>query len=280
MDYQLGLIGFPIEHSLSPWIHESFMEQVNVKGSYRRIEIQPDTNFQEQFSMLKEKKLDGFNITVPYKQEILPFLDKIDPVATDIGAVNTVSVENGCWVGYNTDGIGYLRSLEKAYPKIMKQEKARILLLGAGGACRGIYHAFLNAGFSHIDIANRTIEKAENITTLKNEETVTKVMTLEEAESLIDRYDLIIQTSSVGMKPETDRSIIQLKKIKKGAIVSDIVYQPIQTAFLHQARNLGALIHNGHTMLLYQAQYAFEIWTGKRVPIGDMESKLKLILEG
>ncbi|AVQ99436.1 shikimate dehydrogenase [Oceanobacillus iheyensis] len=280
MVYRLGLIGYPIEHSLSPWIHESFMNQVRVNGSYRRIEISPDTNFHEEISMLKQENLNGFNITVPYKQKILPFLDQVDPGAADIGAVNTICVEDGQWIGYNTDGMGYLRSLVEEYPEIIKQDKVHVLLLGAGGACRGIYHAFVNAGFKNVDIANRTIEKAEEIALLQGEGTVTEVFTLEEAARLTGRYDLIIQTSSVGMKPETDTSIIPLNQIKKGAIVSDIVYQPIKTAFLQQADDLGAKLHYGHTMLLYQAQYAFEIWTGKRVPIGEMDRELKTILEG
>ncbi|MFD2630897.1 shikimate dehydrogenase [Oceanobacillus kapialis] len=279
MDYRLGLIGYPVEHSLSPWIHESFMKQIAVKGSYTKYEIPLSDDFSKRIANIKKEGLQGFNVTVPYKQRIIPFLDKIDSIAGEIGAVNTVSFEDGLWVGYNTDGFGYLRSLEMEFPALMENTAIRILLVGAGGACRGIYHTFANAGFRNVDIANRTIEKAEDITK-KHEKLNTKVFTLEEAAERTDQYDLIIQTSSVGMKPGIEEKIIQLDRLKKGAIVSDIVYQPIKTAFLKQAKESGAAIHFGHTMLLYQAQYAFEIWTGKRVPIDDMDKKLKLLLEG
>src|SRR5690625_3525257 len=111
MQYQFGLIGYPIEHSLSPWIHEQFLKRTNLKGTYSIFEIETTRSFSEEMKKLKKKQLDGFNVTVPYKEKIINYLDEIDEQAERIGAVNTVLCKNNKWIGYNTDGIGYVRSL-------------------------------------------------------------------------------------------------------------------------------------------------------------------------
>lgn len=278
--YQLGLIGYPIQHSLSPWIHERFLAKAGLKGNYRLFEINPTTPFEEEIEKLKSLNLDGFNVTVPYKQTIIPYLDEVDHEAKVIGAVNTVVNSNGKWIGYNTDGKGYIRSLEGNYPNIFSHRNKRILLIGAGGAARGIYYALTSIGLKQIDIANRTIKSALTIANLANKSTATKILSIKEAESNLSQYDLIIQTTSVGMKPHSDQTIISLEHLKKNSIVSDIVYQPIETKILSDAKNQSASIHFGHTMLLYQAQYAFEIWTNKLVKINEMEKELKQMLKG
>ncbi|WP_087971741.1 shikimate dehydrogenase [Oceanobacillus rekensis] len=280
MVYHLKLIGYPIKHSLSPWIHEQFLEKANLQGTYTINEINPEDSFEEQMNRLKKEQIDGFNVTVPYKQAIIPFLDVLDETARKMGAVNTVVNKNGRWIGYNTDGIGYLRSLESMYPELFTDKKKRVLLLGAGGATRAIYYALDASGFTTIDIANRTRASAEEITEAANSSAQTEILSLEEAEKHAGNYDLIIQTTSVGMKPKQNDTIIKSDNIKTNAIVSDIVYQPIQTKFLRCSAERGAMTHQGHTMLLYQAQYAFEIWTGKKIKMDDMEVKLKDILEG
>src|SRR5699024_10052175 len=150
---------------------------------------------------LKKQNLNGFNVTVPFKEKIIPYIDELDELAERVGAVNTVLCKQGKWIGYNTDGIGYVRSLLDYYPEIKEMKNAQIMILGAGGAAKGIFNALIKSGFSHITIANRTIEKANEIisnhTTLPNLHT----MSLKTAEDKIDKYDVIIQTSSVGMKP-------------------------------------------------------------------------------
>lgn len=278
MTYLFGLIGYPIKHSLSPWIHTQFLEKTNITGSYDIFEIDVNTNFKQAITELRKKKINGFNVTVPYKEKIIPELDSIDDQAKRIGAVNTVLNRDGQLIGYNTDGLGYVKSLEMAYPKI-KATDIKILLLGAGGAARGIYNGLKGSGYLNVDIANRTIKKAEEI-----KETFTKgkteVMSLQTAEQILDRYDLIIQTTSVGMKPDVEEKIVNITQLKPNVIVSDIVYQPIMTEFLKSAQEKGAQIHTGHTMLLYQAQLAFNIWTETQVDVGNMNKKLQTILEG
>src|SRR5690625_4661782 len=163
-----------------------------------------------------------------------------------MSAVNTVHNRNGEWIGYNTDGTGYVRSLINKFPHLeTEKKKKRILLIGAGGAARGIYYSLMSFGFSSIDIANRTLQSAENIATLKLDHVETNVITLEKAETDINDYDIIIQTTSVGMKPNINQSIIDISTVKKDCIISDIVYQPIKTKFLTEAEKVGASIHFG-----------------------------------
>ncbi|HAM81311.1 shikimate dehydrogenase [Ornithinibacillus bavariensis] len=278
MELRLGLIGYPIKHSLSPWIHKRFMQQTNIEGTYRIEEVLPD-EFEQQITRIIHS-YDGFNVTVPYKQKIISYLDELDENAAKIGSVNTVINVEGRLIGYNTDGIGYVRSLESSFPEIMEKKKSKILIIGAGGAARGIYVALNQCGFQFIDIANRTKEKAEAIAKLRKKPTTTEVIGLKQAEEHIGNYPLIVQTTSVGMLPNQDMVPIQLHHLPKKVNVSDIIYQPFWTKFLKEANDKGANIHHGHTMLLYQAQYAFEIWTGIRPSLGNMNRELKLLLEG
>ena len=275
MSYHLGLIGYPIKHSLSPWIHQQFLNQTGLKGTYDLFEFQPDQDFSNDLDQLKEKNIHGFNVTVPYKEKIIHHLDALDHNAKAMGAVNTVYNRNGEWIGYNTDGIGYVRSLLNKFPQLEREKEKRILLIGAGGAARGIYYALMIFGFSSIDIANRTLQSARNIAHLRLNHVDTNVISLQKAETDLYEYDIIIQTTSVGMKPNIDHTIIHLSKVKTGCIVSDIVYQPIKTKFLTEAEKLGASIHFGHTMLLYQAQAASEIWTFKKAKLNNLDQKLE-----
>lgn len=274
MVYQFGLIGYPIKHSLSPWIHKQFLTRSGLTGDYSIIEIDPNSNISESITALRKMELDGFNITVPYKQTIIDYLDDLDESALQIGAVNTVLCKNNRWIGYNTDGIGYVRSLERKYPEIMNRKTDSVLILGAGGACKGIYHGLLANGYRHITLANRTKQKAEAIANAEN------VITLEEAQQNITKFGIIIQTTSVGMKPHQADAVIDLYGINRDTIVSDIVYQPLMTTFLNQAKQLGAKVHLGHTMLLYQAQYAFEIWTNEQSDMTGLDQQLQMQLEG
>lgn len=275
--YQFRLIGYPIQHSLSPWIHSRFMEQTNISGEYHLNEIE---NFAAEITRFKKKAINGFNVTVPYKEAIIPYLDELDESAKVIGAVNTVLVTDGKWIGYNTDGIGYVRALQETFPQVADLTEKQIVILGAGGAAKGIYAACKLQQADRIVIANRTIEKAEAIITTTKQENSDQAVSLEDVGPYLEKADIIIQTSSVGMKPNEEESIVTLPQLKQTAIVSDIVYQPIETAFLKQAKRQGVSIHHGHTMLLYQAQYAFEIWTDLRPIVGEMANELEQELRG
>lgn len=277
--YRFGLIGYPVRQSFSPWIHEEFFKRTNQSGMYTLHELNPETtSFKDELDILK-KELHGFNVTLPYKQVIIPYLDELDPAAQSIGAVNTVVEQNGQWKGYNTDGMGYIKSLKNDYPHLFSNRPLKTLIIGAGGAARGIYDALINNGFTYIDIANRTLEHGEQVAKLGGNNCSTNVFALTSLQDTIETYDLIIQTTSVGMVPNKD-VIFPLRKVKEGCVVSDIVYQPIKTLFLQQAKASGACIHFGHKMLLYQAERAFHLWTNKEVVLTNMEHDLKELLEG
>lgn len=280
MDFHFGLIGYPVKHSLSPWIHEKFLQKAGLSGNYSIIEITPDESLKARLTHLEGQGVDGFNVTVPYKQTVIPYLDEIDPEAKAIGAVNTVVKQGDKWKGYNTDGKGYTRALKNKFPNTFLNKENRILIIGAGGAARGIYYALAQERFHQIDIANRTISSAENIAELCLESTKTAILSLDDARKSMHGYDVIIQTTSIGMKPNQEQSVIPVKAVKPSCIVSDIVYQPLETRFLSEAKKAGASIQYGHTMLLYQAQYAFEIWTNKHVPVDTMDNELQHRLEG
>ncbi len=273
--YKFALIGNPVTHSLSPWIHQQFLKQINRQGSYDLCEVKKEADLSEQIDYFKKNNYLGFNVTVPYKETIIAYLDELDLQAKKIGAVNTVLIKDNRLIGYNTDGLGYVKSLE-AHTQLKKD--ARILILGAGGAARGIYNGLKESAYLSVDIANRTLNKAEEIKET-NPRGKTSVITLTEAEKKLNHYDLIIQTSSVGMKPNSTAQLISLKNVSQ-AIVSDIVYQPIETQFLKQAKEQGASVHYGHSMLLYQAEIAFNIWTGKKVSAAKLDNELKSKLEG
>lgn len=280
MFYQLGLIGYPVEHSLSPWIHQSFLKNAHLQGRYDLIEVHPEKSLGDILLELKEQHYTGFNVTVPYKQKIMPYLDKIDTSAEHIGAVNTVIYRDGNWIGYNTDGFGFVRALEYRYPEVIEKTNIQVLLIGAGGAARGIYAALQMKDVERIDIANRTRTNALKIANQDQTKVKTDIYSLEESEKRLNQYDIIIQTTDVGMKPKQHKSIISLQNLEQPNIICDIVYQPISTNFLKNAKQRGAKILQGHLMLLFQAQRAFEIWTNQAVSIGKMDEQLKQLLEG
>ncbi|MUV39565.1 Shikimate dehydrogenase [Lentibacillus sp. JNUCC-1] len=281
MTFKLALIGHPVKHSASPGIHKQFLGQTGLKGSYNLLEIPPEQFETETLTQLKNEQWNGFNVTVPYKQKILPYLDHIDAAAERIGAVNTIVQLNGKWTGYNTDGEGFIEALNHSFPVQMANRDLQILLIGAGGATRAIYDTLVQNGYRFIDVANRTTETAKSLVNqLSKPHTETVCKTLQEAESVLDHYDVIVQTTSVGMKPASDRAVISLERIKPSAIVSDIVYQPIETSLLRQARLHGANVHYGHQMLLYQAKHAFKLWTGQTPEVTDLAQKMYLELEG
>lgn len=254
------LIGYPLGHSMSPFLHDAFLKQLNKQGSYELIEIHPDM-FVSEVQKLKGQSCDGFNITIPYKVDILPFLDEIDPQAKAIGAVNTVVNNKGIWTGYNTDGQGYVQSLKYHYPDIFKPS-SRILVLGAGGASRGIVHALNEQVCESITISNRTIDKAKSLIDSLPQTKSYRAISFQEAEATIEQFDAVINTTSLGMEPNEDTQAIHLNTMKPNVVVSDIVYKPFYTALLKEAKDKGARIHHGHEMLVYQAALAFKLWTG------------------
>ncbi|KRF60749.1 shikimate dehydrogenase [Peribacillus butanolivorans] len=254
-----GVIGDPIAHSMSPDIHNDAFEKENIEAVYHHFHVKPESLI-EAVQGMKALGVAGFNITIPHKTTVIPLLDEVDELALAIGAVNTVINENGRFIGYNTDGIGFYKSLCDEISGDIKAKKT--LVIGAGGAARAIYFTLVKEGVKHVDIANRTKETAAHLVSDCPYDKESKALTIAEAEESLSQYDLIIQTTSSGMSPHIEHSPLKLDQLKAGAFVSDIIYNPLQTKLLREAREKGAETQNGVGMFVYQGALAFEIWTG------------------
>ena len=250
-----GLIGCPVHHSLSPLMHNDAFQTLHIDAHYHAFHVEPHM-LKEAVQGLKALQCAGFNVTIPHKTAVMEYMDELDETAKQMGAVNTVVNERGKWVGYNTDGEGFVRALcEQMNVQLCG---ARILLVGAGGAARGIYFALLQHHVSAVDVCNRTAGKAEAF--IKKEKS--DVYSLEEGEERLAEYDIVINTTSVGMYPHVETMPISLRNLKKDTIVSDIIYNPLMTKWLQEAKEKGARVQNGVGMFVYQGALAFEKWTG------------------
>ncbi|MCS3901288.1 shikimate dehydrogenase [Methanococcus voltae] len=322
----LGVIGHPIAHSLSPIMHNSVIFQ-NKTNNLNKENISQDINTIEKLKELKDLEkntidnlnyiylafdiepenlenivisaktlnIKGLNITVPYKIDIMQYLDEIDEDAKKIGAVNTILFENGISKGYNTDGLGFRKAIEELMEikdnktnnnKTNKSTKNnKILVLGAGGASRSICYEMSKD--NAITIANRTFEKAETLEKYlksighKNVNSI-KLEEFEDMTKLMD-YNIIINTTSLGMYPNIDNTFIDLSKLPENALngkfVVDIIYNPFETKFLKQASEKGATIQNGLSMLIHQGAISFEIWTNEKPNIDIMKKSIVNELE-
>lgn len=264
-----AVIGDPIDHSLSPNIHSAAFRVLNLESSYIAYRI-PKGELKDGIEALKKIKIDGFNVTIPHKIEMMKYLDKMDETCSIIGAVNTVTNNEGILKGYNTDMDGFLDPLKKREIKI---RDTKILLLGAGGSARAIVAGFAKEKARHITIANRTLENANNLAQFANKIGINaNAITLEKVGSNLEDYDIIVNATSIGLKNEP--SPISLESIKPETIVYDIIYMPMNTDFLKKAKEKGAKIIYGYEMLLGQAVLAFEIWNGKAAPYNAMKKAL------
>ncbi|MBO1579202.1 MULTISPECIES: shikimate dehydrogenase [Bacillus] len=272
-----GVIGNPIGHSLSPLMHNDAFEDLNIDAHYHAFLVEEET-LGEAVKGLKALGVSGFNVTTPHKVSIMKYLDGIDPLAKQIGAVNTVVHREGKLIGYNTDGIGYVRSLQSISKDPLYQK--RILLLGAGGACRAIYFSLADAGVKVIDIANRTVEKANQLIAGCQAKITSHALSLEQATEEQGNYDIIIHTTTIGMHPHVQSTPMQIQSLKHGTIVSDIIYNPFETKLLRDAKAKGAIVQNGIDMFVYQGALAFEMWTGHMPNIERMKQLVMRKLGG
>lgn len=264
-----GVIGCPIAHSMSPAIHNDAFNDQKINAHYEAFHVEPE-HLKDAIQGMKALGIKGINVTIPHKIDITPLLDEVHETANIIGAVNTVVNDNGKLIGYNTDGKGYVASLK---PDLIKPvAENRFLIIGAGGAARAIYYTLAAEGCMQIDLCNRTLEKAKELVEGCPFPNESNVMTIQQAEGQLEKYDVIINTTSIGLHPNVSQQPISLKKAKETSIISDIIYNPIQTALLKEAASLNLTVHNGIGMFVHQAALAFELWTGKTPNIQRMEA--------
>ncbi|KON86968.1 shikimate dehydrogenase [Sporosarcina globispora] len=265
-----GVIGDPISHSMSPAMHNDLFKAYSIDAHYQLFHITKE-NLPDAIKGFRAIGIEGFNVTVPHKEAIIPLLDELDPLAESIGAVNTVVNQDGRLKGYNTDGSGYLKGLLNHKHSLNDK---KMLIVGAGGAARAIYFTIAKEGTELLDICNRTPRRAEQIINDCPFRVPARVLNRQEAEGNLETYDIIVQTTSIGMHPETDQSPLSLHKLKPGSFVSDIIYNPLETKLLKEAHSKGAGIQNGIDMFVYQGALAFEKWTGIVPDIERMRHKV------
>ncbi|PAE23052.1 MULTISPECIES: shikimate dehydrogenase [Bacillaceae] len=265
-----GVIGDPISHSMSPAMHNELFKIYSIDAHYHPFHVSRG-NLNDAVKGFRAIGIEGFNVTVPHKEAIIPLLDELDPLAEAIGAVNTVVNQDGKLIGCNTDGRGFVKGLLNQNRSINEK---KVLIVGAGGAARAIYFTIAKEGPELLDICNRTPERAEQILNDCPFEVPARVLNRQEAEESLETYDLIVQTTSIGMHPEIGQSPLSVHKLKPGAFVSDIIYNPLQTRLLKEAAVMGAGIQNGIDMFVYQGALAFEMWTGIEPDIERMRQKV------
>ena len=269
MAKSFAVIGDPIDHSLSPNIHSAAFRELNLDSSYIGYRI-PKGELEGGVEGLKKIKINGFNVTIPHKIEMMKYLDKMDESCSIIGAVNTVVNNEGVLKGYNTDMDGFLEPLKKRNITI---QNSKVLLIGAGGAARAIVAGIAKEKAGSIDIANRTIEKANNLSEFARKLGLSaSVKKIESIDTATENYDIIINATSIGLKDEP--SPISFEGINEKTIVYDIVYAPMNTDFIKKAKAKNAIIIYGYEMLLGQAIRAFEIWHEMKAPYNAMKKSL------
>ena len=242
------VIGNPIEHSLSPKLHNYWLKENNIEAVYEKKELN-DSDIKNIIDEVKKETINGINVTVPFKKKVLPFLDQLSNKAIFSQSVNTIFKEGDVVVGDNTDIGGFELSLQHIN---YEPKNKKVFILGAGGVTSSIILALKNLGVSEISLSNRTKSKAEEIKKI-----FPSVNIIDWGE--FNDFDMIINTTSLGLKIE-DKIELDLSKIGSGKMFYDLIYNPEETNFLTQGKNLGNQIENGKMMFIYQAQLAFDIW--------------------
>ena len=242
------VIGNPIEHSLSPKLHNFWLNENNIKAIYDKEQLN-ENNLESIIQEIKNGKIDGINVTIPFKKSILPFLDQLTPIAKETQSVNTVFKKNNKVFGDNTDVEGFRCALKHIN---YNAKNKKIFILGAGGVVTSIIKALKRIGVSEIILSNRTKKKADVI-----KEIYPDLKIVEWGET--PDFDMIINATSLGLK-KTDEIKLNYKKLGPHKLFYDIIYNPAETNFLIEAKKFGNQVENGRMMFIYQAQLSFKIW--------------------
>ena len=241
------VIGNPIEHSLSPILHNHWLKENNINAIYDKIKLE-ENQIKNFINKIKKKELAGCNVTVPFKKSVIPFLDKLSSEANQTQSVNTIILKDDLLIGHNTDIVGFQKAIESL--KYTIKDK-RIFILGAGGVTPSIIFALNKMGVSEITISNRTKEKAEKLKEQFQNISVTEWGKLPD-------FDVIINATSLGLNDETIN--LDFSNIKDDKLFYDVIYNPSETNFLKEGKKLGNKIDNGKLMFIYQAFEAFKLW--------------------
>ena len=256
------VIGNPIKHSLSPLLHNHWIKKSKIDAIYEKKNLE-SSELKDLFINIKQKKIEGINVTIPFKKEVIPFLDVLSPNAEATQSVNTISLKNDKIVGDNTDIDGFELSIKNIKFDLTNK---KVFLLGAGGVVPSIIFALKKMNVKNIVLSNRTKSKAENI---KNSFEDIKITNWGD----VPDFDIVINATSLGLN-EKDEINLSFPKASGSKLFYDIIYNPKETNFLKQGKKLGYKIENGEKMFVYQAAAAFNIWNGKYPEIDSEVDKL------
>lgn len=274
---RLGLVGYPLEHSLSPRIHQAALRALNLEGEYRLFPLIADQDLpQNMFALLarlRRGEIQGLNVTVPYKQVVIPYVDRLTPAAAAVGAVNTLYCQDQQLIGENTDVPGFLADLQRFLGdgQSLNPVDKQALVLGAGGSARAVVYALCSQGWQ-VSLAARRVEQvrelAESLEIPANGPGIQVVAyDLQGLTAANEQICLLVNTTPLGMWPRVDASPwLAGVPLPSQAWVYDLIYNPAQTKFLQQANQAGLQTSNGIGMLVEQAALAFECWTGSQAP--------------
>lgn len=268
----VGVMGWPVEHSLSPAMHNAAFAALGIDWLYVPMPVHPE-DVRRAIKGLAALGFVGANVTVPHKQAVMRYIDELSDAARATGAVNTIHIKDGTYYGYNTDAIGFLNSL---YEANCDPKGQRVVVLGAGGAARAVVFAFARAGVSSVTVLNRTAERAaflvDDLTdTFPNSHLHFAALTGEAILALGDDVDLVVNTTSVGMSPNIEACPWPDDvPMPRQATFCDLVYNPLETKLLARARSEGLNTIDGLGMLVHQGAYALETWTGQQAPVDVM----------
>ena len=265
-----GVIGNPVQRSLSPIIHNGGFKRLGWNAIYLAFEVR---NVEEALRGIRGLGVTGVSVTIPFKTEVIPFLDKVEGLAKKIGAVNTIVNRRGKLIGYNTDCEGALEALEEK----MDLRGKRVVLLGAGGAARAIGFGLKERGLPLV-VVNRSKERGRVLSKELGCDYL-PVSSLVKTKAGELEADVIINATSLGMYPRDGETPIPKELLKKEMVVMDIVYEPLQTKLLREAKEKGCVTVDGLEMLIRQGMAQFEIWTGRRLEIGQVKKDLRRALK-
>ncbi|RLE61055.1 MAG: shikimate dehydrogenase [Thermoprotei archaeon] len=274
------VIGDPIKHTLSPLMHNAAFEYLGLEFIYVAFRVKADM-LKKAVDGMRAFNIKGMNVTIPHKVRVMEYLDVIDEVAREIGAVNTIVNDDGVLKGFNTDGEGALKALKEGGgdPK-----EKKIVILGAGGAARAVSYFIAREGPSDMVIINRTVEKAVRLARCISEkiglEVRAKRLTVQNLKDELEDAEILINCTSVGMTPNINETLVPKGLLRGDMIVMDIVYNPVETRLLREAKERGCLTIDGVGMLVYQGAIAFEMWTGVRAPVDVMREVIIKALRG
>ena len=285
MTVQLGIIGYPLRHSISPAFQQEAFDYQGIDAKYSLWEFPPN-RLTEYLKWVRSQDVLGFNVTIPYKESIIPMLDDVDQSARQIGAVNTVVVRNGHLAGFNTDAEGFCRALKKEAK--FKIRGSFPLILGAGGSARAVASVLLKEGATRVVIVNRSLQRSELLARNLRDQFDGEIMGVDLSYATLKRYlngspatDLIVHCTSVGMAhgPNPTGSLLPEELVPHTALVYDLVYNPPETPLLSAAKKAGAPVMGGLSMLVYQGAAGFFLWTGIHPSIEVMHSAAYRALE-